>query len=83
MLLYMLAVRDSAADSFNTPFFVNHKGTAVRSFGDECKKADSPIAAHPGDYELFELGTFDTDSAAVVMLERPHSLARGADYNPV
>lgn len=80
MNLHMLAVRDAAVDAYNTPFFVTHVGSAVRSFGDECKNKESPIAAHPGDYELFELGVFDTTTAQVVMLDRPRSIARGADY---
>ena len=81
----MCAVRDSAVGSFMRPFFVAAAGSAVRAFGDEVARSDGPaegrpMNAHPEDYELFELGSFDDESGSVVMLDFSRSLARGKDF---
>lgn len=79
MILFIVAVRDSAIDGFNHPFFVPSLGLAVRHFGDEVKREDSPMFAHPSDYFLCSLGTFDTDTG-VFESTLPEQIARGADY---
>lgn len=76
--LVIVSVRDSAADAFMNPFFVPTTGMAVRAFGDEVNKVGSPMNAHPADYELFEVGSFDEDSGKVVSVDA-RSLARAAD----
>lgn len=80
MKLVIVAVRDSAVDAFMQPFFVHHTGAAVRGFQDEVNRKDSPFAAHPEDYVLFELGAFDDSTGSVTMIEQPRQLARGVDF---
>jgi hypothetical protein len=78
------AVRDSAADTFQRPFFVQTPAVAVRLFGDECKRAneDNPMNNHPEHFELFELGIYDDSSAKFDMLDSPRSLCRAVDFKP-
>lgn len=78
------SVRDSAADTFQRPFFVQTPAVAVRVFGDECKNENenNPIFNHPEHFELFELGTYDDSTAKFDMLESPRSLARAVDFRP-
>lgn len=78
------SVRDSAADCFQRPFFVQTPAVAVRVFGDECKNDNeqNPIYAHPEHFELFELGLYDDSNGKFVMLESPRSLARAVDFRP-
>lgn len=59
MLLKAVSVYDSKAQVYFTPFFVNAVGAAIRSFGDEANKSDGPIGKHPGDYQLYEIGSYD------------------------
>lgn len=80
MLLIACAVRDAAVDAYMRPFFVPTVGMAVRSFQDEVKNPDSPMAKHPGDYELFQLGVFDEESGKFENAVAPRSLARASDY---
>lgn len=80
MILEIVSVRDSAVDSYGSPIFVRSVGEAVRSFGDEAVKDDSAIRAHPGDYTLFHVGSFDTDTGQLLPLPNPTQLARGVDY---
>ena len=79
MLRLIVAVKDLALGAFLPPFFVPAVGVAVRQFGDEVKKADSPMHAHPEDYELYHFGQFD-DVGVFDIRRDPERLARGLDY---
>lgn len=80
MILYVLSIRDRAADVFGQPIFVAAKGAAVRSFGDEInrKEANNNFAAHPEDFDLYELGTFD-DNTGTFECSTPRMVAIGKD----
>jgi len=56
------AVFDTATQLFGQPIFVPHRGQALRSFGDEVNNKQSAIGAHPDDYVLHELATFDDET---------------------
>lgn len=74
----VVAVKDTALDGFLPPFTVPSIPMAVRSFSDEVVKTDSPMFAHPEDYALFDLGTFDTDSG-VFSPKTPEQIIRAKD----
>lgn len=80
MKLLACAVRDSAANAYNRPFFVPSTGLAVRSFRDEVNRADAqnPMFAHPQDFELWLIGVFDEENGQLEGC--PHErLARAQD----
>lgn len=79
MKLVVCSVRDSAVDAFARPIFVPTTALAVRQFGDEFKNPDSQIKKHPGDFALFELGSFDEETGKFYNLETPRQLIRGSD----
>lgn len=79
MKYVMLSVRDSAMDAFAAPFTVRAIGQAIRSFSDEVNRPESPMFAHPSDYELFHVGTFDEETGLVEAVSPPRSVARAAD----
>ena len=58
-ILTIVSVRDRAVDSYNRPFYVPTLGAAIRSFTDEVNRKESEMQAHPEDYDLYEMGTFD------------------------
>jgi hypothetical protein len=76
MILLMFAVRDSATDSFGNPMFLVSTGQAIRSFRDEVnrKAEDNHLFVHPDDFEMFELGSFDTSTGRFALLEAPRSV---------
>ena len=76
----IVVVRDSAARVFSTPFFVQATAQAVRSLRDEVNSAESTsdVRRHPDDFELYEVGTFDEDTGAIVPCE-PRLVARAKD----
>jgi len=55
----IVAVHDRQLKAFLRPFVANTIGQAVRSFSDEVNRAGSDLNAHPEDYTLWQLGTFN------------------------
>lgn len=78
MKLYMFAVRDRATDQFGTPMFLVASGQAIRSFTDEINRSDAQnqLYQHPSDFDLYALGSFDTDTGEFVS-ERPTQICIG------
>jgi hypothetical protein len=81
MLLYIVAVKDRAADVFNRPFFVPHRNVAVRDFTDEVNRAsaDNALNKHPDDFDLYLLGQFDDSNGAFIREGSPTVLVRAKD----
>ena len=77
--LAVVAIRDSAVDTFNRPLFVPALGYATRLFADEVNNRESPMNKHPEDYELFHLGDWDDQSGQFRSLETPVLMIRGKD----
>lgn len=77
---FVMSVRDRAADTFGRPFFVAKIGQATRSFSDEVNRAaaDNPLFAHPEDFDLYEVGTFDDDTGDLEACA-PRMVAVGKD----
>jgi hypothetical protein len=61
--LFVVCVRDRALDIFGRPFFAPSMAMAERSFKDEVNSADSPMSAHPEDFDSYLLGTYDEATA--------------------
>lgn len=78
-ILHIVSVRDRAVDAYMQPFFVAAPGAAIRSFVDECNRPDSPMCAHPEDYDLYLLGTFNDANGMFVPNETPRQIAIGKD----
>lgn len=70
-----MAVRDRQLDTFMRPFTAQAIGQAIRSFKDETNRKESEINAHPEDYELYQLGTFNEQTGAVTSLDKPLQVA--------
>ena len=76
----VVAVRDRAADTFGSPFYVVAIGQAIRSFSDEVNRRadDNQLFQHPEDFDLYELGVFD-DSTGLFETGVPRQAAVGKD----
>lgn len=61
MLLNAYAVFDSKAAEFAKPFFLAKEAMAIRGFADACNDPNCYLFAHPEDYVLHHIGTFDTE----------------------
>lgn len=61
----LFAVRDVKVERFFPPFVQTNQLEAQRTFLDMCKDQRTPISAHPEDYTLYEIGTFDRETGVV------------------
>lgn len=82
MNLHVFSVKDRASDAFGVPMFMAHVGLAIRSFTDEVNREDSAnqLYQHSDDFDLYELGMFDTDSGEFDCFV-PRLLTRGKDVS--
>lgn len=79
MTVYVVcSVRDRALDAFMQPIFTPALGMALRSFSDEVNRPESPMYAHPDDYDLFQIGSYD-DSVGKLVACDPRQVAIGKD----
>lgn len=77
----VLVVRDIKADAYAVPMYVASIGGCIRGFADEINKTDdNPLARHPEDYELFEIGEYDELTGKHTFLEHPKSHGVGTNY---
>lgn len=79
-MLFVYAIYDSAAQSYQAPFAVANKGSAMREFIDACNNKDTFLAKHPADYTLFLLGTFDDLSATFNMELAPVRVGTAIEF---
>lgn len=68
MKLEMCAVKDRALNAFMRPFFAQTKNQAIRMFQDEVNRDKSEMGAHPDDYDLYWLGTWDDETGYITKL---------------
>lgn len=63
MKLRVFCVRDVKTGQFGNPMFLIADGQATRSFIDEVNRAekDNQLYQHPEDFDLFSLGSYDTE----------------------
>ena len=73
MRLHIFAIYDSAAGAYMRPFFTRSDPEALREFGNLCNNADHPIGAHPEDYSLCRIGSWD-DVSGHINGEKPVTL---------
>lgn len=82
-MLRIFVIRDEVAKIYNNPFYAPNRAAAHRSFGDAIADEKSYVHAHPADYLLYELGSFDPVTADIKLSKVPELVARGADFvNP-
>lgn len=81
-MVKIFVVYDSKSESYGQPFFQQATGAAIRGFSDEAngKRAESAIAAHPEDYTLFEIGSYDHSDGTMKLLDAKVSRGCAIDY---
>lgn len=80
MMQKMFSVRDSKAMAFLQPFFSSANGSAIRAFIDAVNDKSTPLAKHPEDYILYEIGCFDDTTGEIIGLTPLKMLGVGSDF---
>lgn len=62
MKLKIYSLRDQKTDAYMNPIAMQTTGQLLRMLSDEINKDDSLIGQHPEDFELFEVGEYDTQT---------------------
>lgn len=65
MLLNIYCIFDEKAGAYAPPIFLQKDGMALRAFEDEVNNDRSRIHAHPEDYSLYKLGSFNDESGKI------------------
>lgn len=81
MRVSIYSIRDAVVREYNTPFTAANDPTALRMFVNAGRKPDSGFAMNPGDYELYRIGEFDTESGEVFHTDHQR-LAKLVDILP-
>ncbi len=63
MISKAFTVFDSKTEAYLRPFFCLSTGEAIRSFSDAVNDSSSMFFRHPADFHLFEIGTFEDQTA--------------------
>lgn len=79
MILKVFAVRDMKAEAFLQPFYSPSVGSALRAYADAVNDKSCPFNKHPGDYVLFEIGSYDDSTAELESLSPVKMMAAGSD----
>ena len=76
-LLY--SVRDSKAQIFNSPFEAHTHGEAERSFQSAVLDPQTSINKYPEDFDLYHLGTIDTETGKISALDTPQHMIKASN----
>lgn len=83
MELKIFALYDEKAITYARPFFLPHKGQAIRLFSDLATDSSQEIGRHPEDYSLYHLGTYDDITGRFENLQVPEFISRASEFkNP-
>lgn len=74
MILKVFCIYDSKAESYLVPFFMRSKGEAIRAITTHVNDAEHNFSKFAEDFALFELGSWDDDSAKFDLHAAPQSL---------
>lgn len=80
MLMKIYSVYDSKIEAFMQPFFMPAKGAALRAFSECVNDEKHQFGKYPGDFTLFEIGSFEDSSGTLEMWSTPISLGLGIEF---
>jgi len=78
-MLKCFTIHDSKAGVYARPFFLQSAGVAMRIFGDMANDPNDPVGSHPEDYTLFEIASWDEDTARFTQDGALRSLANAIE----
>ena len=81
MKLLIVAIRDAASESYLQPQFVQTRGLALRSFGDEVnsQREGNLLNTHPEHFSLYEIGKFDPHTGRIDAPAEPEFITKATD----
>lgn len=74
MILKLFALYDSKVEAYLQPFFLKSKGEAIRALTRHVNDPNHDFSKYPGDFTLFELGSWDDANAKFILHDAPQSV---------
>lgn len=81
MLILAFSFFDTKAQIFSAPFFMAHRGQALRAAIDLGTDLQTTVGKYPADFVLYELGTFD-DQTGTLTHSAPFSMGPVSSFLP-
>lgn len=78
MTFGIYSIRD-AKTGFMTPVCEVSDEVAIRNFSHTVQVSDGLLQTHPGDFDFYKLGTFDSDTGMITMDTLPVQLFTATD----
>ena len=75
----MFTIFDVKAQAYLPPWFLPETAMALRTFADCCNSSTHQFGAHPEDYYLYEIATFDNTTAEIDVYKAPKIIAKGPE----
>lgn len=82
MILKLYSVYDCKVESYTFPICYKTRGEALRGMIDLLKEGKHEFAAHPEDYTLFELGSFNLSDASFDLHATPVTVGKLLEFMP-
>lgn len=85
MKLKLFSVFDSKVSAYLPPICMRTTPEAIRGFSAAVGDSGHQFHKHAEDYTLFEIGSWDDQTAAIDLLSTPHPVAKAIEFlhNPV
>jgi len=78
--MVLVSIYDTVALVWNSPVAFPSLGSAIRSFSTAMQDQNSQFYSHPGDFEIYHLGSFDPASGKIELISDYVRLGSGSDY---
>lgn len=75
----LVALYDRATEAFAPIMTVHTRNEAIRSFRQAVNDPNTPVYAHPTDYELYIVGDYNDETGEITPLPK-EMIARGEDH---
>nr|QJB19813.1 MAG: nonstructural protein [Microvirus sp.] len=79
MQMKMYSIKDVKVGIYHPPVCCHNAAHAIRMHSDYFNRPDSQFCKYAGDFEIYEVGTFDDQTGSVVPVVSPVFLIAGAD----
>lgn len=76
----IFCIHDHKAAAYLPPFFLHNIPMAQRVFTDCVNSKDHQFGAHPADYTLFHLGSYDDETALIKQNKSPTPIGNGVEF---
>ncbi len=80
MLCKMFAIYDNKAEYYLNPLTFNTTGESLRNFSDAVNDTQTMLHRHPGDFNLFEIGTYDNLTGQISMHQNSVNLGNALEF---